>query len=162
MAHTAHVTAQGYVERLRPPFWWWLIAFGLWASVAVAVWAYLGPWWAALATGAVMAATGALILQQSLTVRVDADGFHAGRNLLEWPWLASAHPLQAAGTRSYLSSADHHDDFFAVRPYATAALVLVLDDPADRHPRWVVSSARPDRLAAAVAAHGVPVGDLDD
>lgn len=155
-------TARGYVERLRPPFWWWLVAIGLWGSVAIAVWAYLGPWWAALATGAVAAGSAALIVQQSLTVRVDAAGLRAGRNLLEWPWVASARALEGDAAREYLSSSRHHDDFFAVRPYATAAMVVALDDPADPHPHWVVSCARPGRLAAAIAAHGVPFGGPDE
>lgn len=162
MAHVAHATGRGYVERLRPPLWWWLVAAGLWGSVSLAVWAYLGPWWAALATGAVMAGTGALILQQSLTVRVDADGLRVGRNLLEWPWAASARALDPAATAEYLRSSHHHDDFFAVRPYATRALVVTLRDPADPHPHWVVSSARPESLAAAVAAHGVRAGAGDE
>ena len=161
MSHVARATQRGYVERLHPPLWWWLVAAGMWGSVSLAVWAYLGPWWAALATAAVMVGTGALIVQQALTIRVDAGGLRVGRNLLEWPWAASARALDAATTTEYLRSSRHHDDFFAVRPYATRALIVALRDPADPHPNWVISTNRPESLAAAIAAHGVTSGGRD-
>ena len=162
MSEGPREAGRGYVERLRAPAWWWLVAAGLWASTAVAVWAYLGVWWATLATGAVALGTGVLIVQQSLTIRVDAGGLTAGRNLLEWPWAASVGALEESATSSYLRSSHHHDDFFAVRPYASTAVVVTLDDPADPHPHWVVSSGRPAELAAAIAAHGVPRRDVDE
>ncbi len=163
MPEAVVVPERPYIERLRPPAWWWIVAAAMWATTAVAVGAYLGLAWAVAATLGVALGTGALIVQQNLTIRVDGRGLRVGRNLLEWPWVASVAGLGPDATTAHLRSAAHHDDFFAVRPYVDRAVVVTLDDPADPHPRWIVSSRRPEALAVAITIRGdvprTPEGD---
>ena len=154
MPETVQAPERPYIERMRPPLWWWIIAAGLWATTAVAVGAYLGLGWAAAATVAVGVGSGALVVQQNLTIRVDDRGLRVGRNQLEWPWVASVVGLGTEATAEHLRSPEHHDDFLAVRPYVERAVIVTLDDPADPHHRWIVSSRRPEALAVAIAIRG--------
>ena len=41
-----------------------------------------------------------------------------------------------------------------LRPYLSRAVRIGIDDPADPTPYWLVSSRRPDRLAAALRGTG--------
>lgn len=139
-----------YSERQHAPWWWWIIAAGLGLTVLVAVWAYLGWGWGIGLTAAVMALCGAFITDQSLRVRIGDAGLSAGRNTIEWEWISRATALDAAQTRSRLSTAAHHDDFVAVRPYTQGSVVVTLCDPADPHPAWVVACKDPAAVARMI------------
>lgn len=64
--------------------------------------------------------------------------------------IAQAVPLDAAGKREILGPAAHPLAFVVQRPWIPGAVQVVLDDPADPTPYWVVSSRHPERLAAAL------------
>ncbi len=142
-----------YVSRQQAPLWWWAIAAGIGLTVLVAVWAYLGIWWALGLTVAVMALCGAFIGEQSLVVIADDAGLRAGHASIGWEWVAGAAPLDPDATRRRLHNADHHNDFLAVRPYTTSSVVVQIADPADPHPAWVVGCPDPLRLSACVHEH---------
>ena len=48
--------------------------------------------------------------------------------------------------------------FVVQRPWIPGAVQVHLDDPADPTPYWVVSSRRPDKLAAALLAERTAAG----
>lgn len=145
--------AQQWRESLRPAWWWWLVCVPLWFTVYVAVWAYLGGWWALGITVAIALFTGSWIVQLGLHTAADSSGFRAGRNRIDWRWVSHASPMDAAQTQAHLHSPGNHRDFLLTRSYVGPSVVLWLDDPADPHPAWVVSTRRPEQLARVVNAH---------
>lgn len=67
-------------------------------------------------------------------------------------FVADAVPLDAAGRREVLGVGSDPLAFVVQRPWIGGAVQVVLDDPADPTPFWVVSSRHPVELAAAIMA----------
>jgi hypothetical protein len=65
-------------------------------------------------------------------------------------FVADAIALDAAGRREVLGVASDPLAFVVQRPWIPGAVQVVLDDPADPTPYWVVSSRDPQRFAAAL------------
>ncbi|TML21857.1 MAG: DUF3093 domain-containing protein, partial [Actinobacteria bacterium] len=67
--------------------------------------------------------------------------------------------LDAAGRRAALGPRADPLAFVVQRPWISGAVLVVLDDPADPTPYWVVSARHPEKLARAVlAAKANPAG----
>jgi Protein of unknown function (DUF3093) len=67
-------------------------------------------------------------------------------------FVADAIALDAAGRRELLGVGAHPYAFVVQRPWISGAVQVVLNDPADPTPYWVVSSRDPVRLAGAILA----------
>ncbi|SCG52880.1 Protein of unknown function [Micromonospora rifamycinica] len=67
-------------------------------------------------------------------------------------YVADAVPLDAEGRREVLGVGADPLAFVVQRPWIGGAVQVVLDDPDDPTPFWVVSSRRPTELAAALLA----------
>lgn len=143
----------GYTERLSLPWWMWLAALAGSALLATEIWmggsgvrAWLpfvvllpltiaGLWWLGRIRVAV-AGDELLVDDARLPVRFVADAI----------------PLDAAGRREVLGVGADPLAFVVQRPWVGGAVQVVLDDPADPTPYWVVSSKHPVRLAQAIMA----------
>ena len=140
-----------YRERLSAPAWYWLVGTTIGASSIIAVGFWYGPW-VAFGGGLVVTAviTVALAWFGRTEVAVGDDGVRVGPALLEWPWVSSVEVLDAAATRERLGVGADARAFVTQRPWLSESVVVTVDDPADPHPYWLISSRRPARLAAAV------------
>lgn len=148
-------------ERLRVPTWWAGPAL-----LAVAVFGGLlhggtGPLRAALSYGGVALVVGVGLLAGSTArVRVADGHLAAGRARLPLEVVARVHPLDRAQTRRALGPEGDPRAWVLFRAWVPGSVVVVLDDPDDPTPYWLVSSRQPEALAAAVergrrgAAHG--------
>lgn len=67
-------------------------------------------------------------------------------------FVADAVALDAAGRRELLGVGAHPYAFVVQRPWIRGAVQVVLNDPADPTPYWMVSSRHPTRLADAILA----------
>ena len=85
-------------------------------------------------------------------IRVDDRVFRAGPARLPIPFIGEVRVLDEAATRGLRGPAGEASAYFCVRPaVASRAVAVVVADPADPHPYWLVSSRRPDELATALA-----------
>ena len=139
-----------YTEWLYPPLLLVVIVLGLATLVGVAYGAAYGPllgW----VVGAGLTAIGLTLLAISSThVRVDDRVVRAGRARLPLAAIAEAVPLDAEGMRHARRHGDPRD-YLVLRAWSSRRGVAIrLDDPLDPHPRWVVTTRHPDRLAAAI------------
>ena len=142
-----------YVERLRVPVGWWIGALLLVGSIAVALFAYLAFPVASAGTALIaIAVLGVLWGYSRTTIRVDDDSLSVGRFVLGSPWIDTAEPLDAAQTTDALGAHADVRDFLLTRPYLKGGVRVRVADAADPHPHWVISSRRPEELAAAVEA----------
>ncbi|WP_028708354.1 DUF3093 domain-containing protein [Propionicicella superfundia] len=143
-----------YVERLRVPVGYWLIAVAFGLTFIIAIGGYFPPlWFALVAVLGTALIVGTLVVYGGVVVRVDDAGIRVGRSLLEWEYVAGAVALDAEGLRHRLGpGADARANLW-VRPYLRHGVEIALDDPADPHPYWLVGSRHPERLAAAITAH---------
>lgn len=140
-----------YTERLRVPATWWLVGMFFSLSFVTAVGFYAGAG-IAVAAGIVTAAgvSLALLWYGRVRIRVDGAGLHAGRALLEWPWLGEVVVHDRRATRRRLGPEADHAAWLAVRGYIPGSVEVRVDDPDDPHPYWLVSSREPAALAAAI------------
>jgi hypothetical protein len=127
-----------YREWLYPPPLLVIIVLGLATLVGVAY-------------GGALTAIGMTLLAISSThVRVDDRVVRAGRARLPLAAIADAVPLDAEGMRHARRHGDPRD-YLVLRAWSSRRGVAIrLDDPSDPHPRWVVSTRHPDRLATAI------------
>lgn len=142
-----------YRERLNTPAWYWLVGVAIGASSIVAVGFWYGPW---VAFGGGLVVTAAITVGLAwigrTEVAVDAAGVRVGPSLLEWPWVGAVEVLDAETTRARLGVDADARAFTSQRPWLPESVVVTVEDAADPHPYWLISSRRPARLAAAIEA----------
>ncbi|WP_207922653.1 DUF3093 domain-containing protein [Micromonospora sp. KC606] len=146
-------SAGRYSERLGLPWWFWLAGLALATLLAVEVWMGASGVRAWLPFVVLPPAT-ALGLWWLGRVRVEVrDGqLWVDDARLPVRYVTEAIPLDATGRREVLGVGADPLAFVVQRPWVAGAVQVVLDDPADPTPFWVVSSRRPAELAGAVLA----------
>jgi hypothetical protein len=144
-----------YRERLWVPWWWWPIGLGLSAVMATQI--NMGvrhlPDWLPYAAMAVVA-VGVLLWLGRIEVQVVSTGsdveLWAGQAHLP----ASVISRSAAVPRSAKSSALGRQldpaAFVLHRNWVGPMVLVVLDDPDDPTPYWMVSCRNPERVLAAL------------
>lgn len=145
--------APRYAERLRVPAWWWLLAGLAVAALASEVW--LGGSgvraWLPFAVLLPLAGIGLWRLGR-LRITVTGDELRVDDARLPLRCVADALPIDDAGRRLLLGPGSDPLAFVVQRPWLPQAVQVLLDDPADPTPYWLVSSRDPVALAAAVTA----------
>ncbi len=140
-----------YRERLSVPIRWWaqgtMLVASLWLAVIVAVPGAVA--WAV--TGAAVALMATLFLTYGAALVSVEDGwFRAGRARVELRFVGEVVPLDAEATRLVAGRDADARAYLLLRPYRKKAVKVSLRDPADPTPYWLVSTRRPDALAAAL------------
>ena len=139
-----------YAERLWPPPWVWLLPPALVSVVAIAYGSAYGTslGWLLLAVGTAIG--WCALVAWSTRLRVDERVFRAGRARLPLRYAGPPEALAGEDFRTAVRSGDARA-YVVVRPWRTRSGVSVpVTDPEDPHPRWLVASRHPDRLAAAL------------
>lgn len=149
-------TSVVYDERLHVPLRWWVQAVMFLASIWLAFVVALPAAVAWGATAVLTALTLTLFLGYgSARVRV-ADGIlHAGRAQIPVALLTDPLPLDAEQTRLLAGRDANAHAFLLLRPYLKRSVRVTVADPQDPTPYWLVSTRRPEALAAAIAGPGL-------
>lgn len=140
-----------YRERLTAPVSWWLAAvlFGVvwgWVMLVVTTWPI------AITTTVLVAGAGLYLVWRygSLLITVDAEGLRVGRASIDRPHMGAVQPLHRADYRLRLGTGADARGYLVTRPYLDRGVLVPIDDASDPTPYWLVSSRRPDALAAAL------------
>ena len=146
-----------YSERLKVPALWLVVAaLGL-LSLAVAVFAYLPVGQSAAFTGlAVVGAAAGLYAYGRTPLTVDGEAFTAGRYRLERSYIADAEAITGADAAHAVGPGADYRAFLFTRPFIRDVVKVTLDDPADPHPYWLVSTRDAAALAAALTGKPLP------
>ncbi|HLV57671.1 MAG TPA: DUF3093 domain-containing protein [Natronosporangium sp.] len=143
-----------YRERLLPPWYWWpvaaVLAAGAGLQLGVAAVNAGVPLWVPVAV-LVVITLAVLAWFGRVRVTVTDTGLLVGRASLPSTVIAEVVPLDAEGRRELLGPAADPLALVVQRPWVSGAVQVVLDDPADPTPYWLVSTRAPDRLADALA-----------
>lgn len=140
-----------YRERLSAPASYWIIALFFGLTFVTAVGMRFGPWVAVSA--AVITTVGiavALILMSRTVIRVEEDGLHVGDAFLEWPYTGALTIRDRSATRDRLGVDANAAAWVVQRPYIDGSVEVEVQDAADPHPYWLVSTRNPAQLAAAI------------
>lgn len=140
-----------YTERLTVPWWAWPLALAGAALLATEIWLG-GSGLRAWVPFAVMLPLTVLALSWlgRIRVAVTADEFRVDDARLPLSVISDVVALDAEGKREVLGVAAHPLAFVVQRPWVRGAVQVVLDDPADPTPFWVVSTRDPVRLATVL------------
>lgn len=120
-------------------------------SLAVAVFAYVDPVTGAVVTGLFTFALVVLVISYGgARISVDEAGVSVGRFHVGTEWISEAQALTGEEARNAMGRDANTRDFLQTRPYIPGLVRITLDDPADPHPHWLVSSRNPEELASAI------------
>lgn len=143
---------KAYTERLTCPWWLWLpvaaLATGLALEVGLGepgVRTWLPVLIALLLVGAGVWALGRIRITVTPTHLLVDDAN------LPLEAIADVIPLDASQKRFLMGEAADPLAFVIQRPWIGGAVQVVLDDPADPTPYWLISSRHPEELAAVLA-----------
>jgi hypothetical protein len=147
----ARSTAPRYTERLRLSWWTWLPALlvDAIAGFELALGFPRAPIWVPFAVIVPLTAAGLLWVSR-IRVTVTDREFLVDDARLPVAVIADVVALDAAGKREALGVAAHPLGFVIQRPWLGPAVQVVLDDPADPTPYWLVSTRHPIELATAL------------
>jgi hypothetical protein len=132
-----------YAERLTVPWWSW--PAGLVGGAVVAIELSLGM-------PVLPLIVAALLWLGRLRIAVTGADLRVDDARLPVAVIADVVALDAAGKREALGVGAHPLAFVVQRPWIGGAVQVLLDDPADPTPFWVVSTRRPVELAETLLA----------
>lgn len=146
-----------YAERMRVTWTGWLMALA--AAALVAGLSNFGDlrWWRIAASAALFLAVlaGAWWLGRLPVRVVERDGevwLHVDDAKLPMSAVSEVQVLEPTAYSDALGVAQHPLAFVVQRPWLRRGVRVVLDDPDDPTPYWVVASHRPERLREALTA----------
>jgi hypothetical protein len=149
----ARIIAPAYAERLRVSWWSWpaALAVALILGVEIGIGLPGLPAWAPFAL--VLPLTAALLIWVGrIRVTVAGDEFLVDDCRLPVAVISDVVALDTAGKREALGVGAHPLAFVIQRPWIGPAVQVLLDDPADPTPYWVISTRHPVELATALLA----------
>jgi hypothetical protein len=140
-----------YTERLAVPAWIWVCALG--TAVLLAAEIHLGydgaRSWVPYAV--LVPLTVALLWWLGrLRVRITGGELWVDDAHIPLEHLVAAEPLAGTAKQDALGRELHPFAFVVHRPWVRGAVRIVLDDPEDSTPYWIVSSRHPAALLAAL------------
>jgi Protein of unknown function (DUF3093) len=141
-----------YNERLTVPLRWWVQATMLLATLWLAFVVAMPLWAASAAAGALLLVVYAFFVWIG-SARLDLrDGvLQAGTAHIAVEHLGKAEPLDREETRRVLGVDADARAFLLTRPYLRRSVKVLVHDPADPTPYWLLSTRHPRRLASALA-----------
>jgi hypothetical protein len=140
-----------YAERLGVPWWSWPPALLAAALLAAEVWMGSGGLRAWVPYAVLLPLTVALMIWLGrIRIVVTGTEFLVDDARLPVVVIADVIPLDADGKREVLGVGAHPLAFVVQRPWIGGAVQVLLDDPADPTPFWVVSTRHPVQLATAL------------
>jgi Protein of unknown function (DUF3093) len=144
-----------YRERLRVPWWWWPLAFGCAALIAHEV--NMGvrslPNWVSYAVLFTVAASTLLWLGRfEVRVTASADGVELWSGAAHLPTSVIARTAEVPQSAKSAALGRQLDPaaFVAHRAWIGPMMLVVLDDPDDPTPYWLVSTRHPEQVLAAL------------
>jgi len=147
--------SQSYTERLWVPWWWWPLGAAVAGLLAAEV--HMGSpgvraWLPYVLL--IPLALWALLRLGSLRVAVGHGEFRVGEAHIPVALIARTAPVPASAKRAALGRQLDPAAYVQHRTWVRTMVLLVLDDPEDPTPYWLVSTRHPERVIAALTAAG--------
>lgn len=145
-----------YSERLYVPLWWWLFFIVVVAVVAVQGVILHSPWWLWLVLVLVAPLIAWLLVRASterIVITEDGAGHRtlvAGGATLPFDDIARCAVVPATAKSAAMGRQLDPEAYVVHRGYVRTMVILVLDDPEDPTPYWLISTRTPDKLTAAL------------
>jgi hypothetical protein len=146
------VGTASYTERLRAPWWLWMLAVLFCASLGVAVLPVLGPVPALLGFAVTTVLAGWFLTATAAPVEVRDGDLVAGRARIPVRLLGTAVPLDPERARLLRGPDIDPGAYHLIRAWVPTAVMVDVTDPTDPTPYWYVATRQPQQLASALDA----------
>lgn len=140
-------------ERLSVPWWWWLAALAITGLLGYEVQlAAYRQTWSFVAYPILAILLGWMLLSMGRTpVRVDADGsLHAGKAILPAEVIARGASIAASQRSAAMGRQLDPAAYVLHRAWVKTMVLVVLDDPDDPTPYWLISTRHPEQVLEAL------------
>jgi hypothetical protein len=141
-----------YAEQVTPPWWSWVLVGMCCLSIGVMVSVAAGSLTGWLAAGISAGIGGWLLARTTVRIAVTAAELMVGRTRLPVRIVASAVALNPVDTRRVLGVDADARAFLVLRAWIPTAVQVVLADCDDVTPYWLITTRRPELLAATLTA----------
>jgi len=138
-------------ERLLPPVWLFAVCL-LVVPAAVLVFLPISPVWGWIVAATLYAAIAVGLVVAAPVVAVDDETLAAGRARIPLAALGDPQVLDAAGSYAALHADWDARAYHSTVPWARLLVRVPVVDAEDPTTAWVLSSRRPEQLAAAIRA----------
>jgi hypothetical protein len=153
-------TTEPYQERLWVPLWWWPVAFAITGLLAAEI--HMGaPGLRAWLPYALLFPVPVWVLlwlsRHRVEVSTDPNGtreLRADRAHLPVNFVAKAAVVASTAKSAALGRQLDPAAYVQHHPWVGQMVLLVLDDPDDPTPYWLISTRRPDQVLAALGMPG--------
>jgi Protein of unknown function (DUF3093) len=140
-----------YSERLAIAWWAWPATLGIAALLAAEIFLGRSTALAWLPYAILLPATAAALFALSrVRIRVAGGELFVDDAHIPVRYISEVNPLDGAAKRALLGPLAVPNVFVVQRPWIAGGVRVVIDDPDDPTPYWVVSSRHPDQLAEAL------------
>ncbi|MCF8569675.1 DUF3093 domain-containing protein [Gordonia sp. HY002] len=150
---TGSVRGNRYTEHLTTPWWWWIAAAVVTALLGfeIQLAGYHQPWtWAAYPVLAVLLGWGIWSMGRT-QVSVDADGsLRAHKAVLPRDVIARGAAIAPSAKSAAMGRQLDPAAFLMHRSWIKSMVLLVLDDPDDPTPYWLISTRHPEKVLEAL------------
>ena len=136
-----------YSERLSPA-WWLILAVFLVVPTSVLIFLPLSLVVGVLTGVVLWVGMVAFLWWSSPTVSLSNSGFRAGRAWVEWEHVQDIVAVDAGSARAEKGVNLDARAWLVLRPWITPAVKVIINDPADPTPYWLVSTRRPDEVVS--------------
>lgn len=143
-------------EALRVPVWWWIALAAVTLVVVVQAVVIGARWWVWLLAVVVPALLAWLFVSVGrVRVEVESDGqgggtLFAGNARLPFDAIARTAVVPASAKQAAMGRQLDPEAYVVHRGYIPTMVIVVLDDPLDPTPYWLISTRDPEGLAAAL------------
>jgi hypothetical protein len=150
MSTSAHNSPVVFKERVGWPIWLWAFLLFLSGSLGVAIWAALGNTWAEVSF--LVQVLGLLFLWQStpLEIEVTADSLRVGPAHIERKYISAVTSLTSEEMRVLRGPKINTAAYMQIRFWISTGVKIIISDPQDLTPYWLVSSKKAHQLAGAL------------
>lgn len=136
---------QSYTERLWPS-WWLTLALGLFLPAGFLIFLPLNPWVGFGVGMALWWGSWALLAIFSPVIDIGEGGFRAGRAHIDWQHVSAVEDIPKADMRHATGPGLDARAWLVLRPWVPTAVRLLVNDPDDPTPYWIVSTTNPHRV----------------
>ncbi|WP_026917775.1 DUF3093 domain-containing protein [Gordonia shandongensis] len=151
--HSSSSRGDQYSERLTVPVWWWLVAVAIAVVIAyeVQIAAYFRAWSVVAYPAFILLFAWLLFSMSRTSVRVDSDGaLHAGKAMLPSDAIARGAVVAPAQRSAAMGRQLDPAAYVLHRSWVKSMVLVVLDDPDDPTPYWLISTRHPAAVLAAL------------
>lgn len=145
-------TPQGavvYSERLRAPWWLWLVSYALCAAVGLALSPTNLTLFIVLSLVAAVIVT-VLLIASAPSIVVTDSMLSVGRARIERRYLGEVTGYVQDGARYQRGRGLNGLAYMNFRGWVDPVVKVVIEDPADTTPYWLFSTRHPERVTAAL------------